>query len=106
MESEVVLILRSALQRSGLTARQVAQRTGIAEGRVSDYLHARHTPGAAQLLLLLRATHHAVELVPDRSENGFVLAELLDLADAYAVDAERPLPAGEPPLFSDLLRRG
>ena len=55
-----------------MTARQLALRTGIGEGRISDYLSGRHTPGSAQLLRMLAATGHGLRVVPNPDANGRV----------------------------------
>ncbi len=99
-------LLRNALQHSGLSAREVARRSGISEGRLSDYVHGRHVPGSAQLLRILSATGFRVGLTPDLDHNGVLLAELLDLADAVMVDTDRPVDTTELPRFRDLVSSG
>lgn len=101
--SESASLLREALDRSGTTARRLAELAGVHEGRISDYLHARHVPGGDQLLRLVRALGFDLRLAPDLSRNGIVLAELLDLADALAVGSSGPPPAPLP-RFRDLIR--
>jgi transcriptional regulator with XRE-family HTH domain len=86
-----------------MTARQLAVRTGIGEGRISDYLSGRHTPGSAQLLRMLAATGHGLRVVRNLDANGLVLPELLDLADAVAVDTGRPGRDDRLPLFRELI---
>lgn len=103
MDEGAAGLLREALRQSGMTARRLSARTGISEGRVSDYLRGRHTPGSGQLLRMLAATGRRLEVVPDLDGNGLVLPELLDLADAVAVDAHRPGRAERPPLFRELV---
>lgn len=85
-------LLREALSRSGLSARELARRTGVTEGRISDYLSGRHDPGANRFIQLVRAADFGLRLEPNRDRNGVVLAELLDLGDALAVGGEAPKP--------------
>ncbi|MGH9056030.1 MAG: helix-turn-helix domain-containing protein [Acidimicrobiales bacterium] len=98
-------LLKEALRRSGMTARELSVRTGVAEGRISDYLKGRHDPGLTRALHLVESTGFTFALVPDRDRNGIVLAELLDLADALAVGTPRTR-RGSPPRFADLLGGG
>jgi transcriptional regulator with XRE-family HTH domain len=106
MRDPVAALLRTAMDRAGMSARQLAAKSGVSEGRVSDYLHARHTPGAAQLLRLLAATGHSLEVVPDLDANGLVLPEVLELGQALGVT--RPASRADParsqlPSFSELV---
>ncbi len=103
------------MRRSGLSARQLAVRAGVSEGRISDYLHGRHDPGVRRLLALLAAADHTLAVMPvadalDRTNafdrNGLVLPELLDLADALAVGAPSIPPRPAPPRFGDLVAPG
>lgn len=103
MDGETVDLLRRAMARSGTTSRRLAARTGVSEGRISDYLSGRHTPGAARLARLVAATGHRLEVVRDLDANGLVLPELLALADAVALDPARPTRDEEPPIFRQLL---
>lgn len=96
-------LLRRALARSGLTARQLAIETGISEGRISDYLSGRHDPRASRLAELLEAAGHQLSAVPRLDRNGILLAELLELGDALSVGQERR-PRPLPPLFKELVR--
>lgn len=95
-------LFREALARSGLTARELSRRTGVTEGRISDYLSGRHEPGANRFIQLLRAAGYRIHLEASRDRNGLALAELLDLGDALAVGGETPKPE-RLPSFSDLL---
>jgi transcriptional regulator with XRE-family HTH domain len=103
MKDTVAALLREALRQADMTARQLAGRTGITEGRISDYLSGRHTPGSAQLLRMLAATGHGLAVCRDLDANGLVLPELLDLADAVAMDPGRPGRADQLPLFRELI---
>jgi transcriptional regulator with XRE-family HTH domain len=98
MPGTVSEILDEALRRSGLTARELSRRTGIAEGRISDYRSGRHEPGAARLIQLVEATGLGVQLRPVLDRNGLVLGELFDLADSLAVGSpathEERIPSG------------
>ncbi len=98
-------LLREALKRSGMTARALALRTGVGEGRMSDYLSGRHVPGSDRLLAMVAATGQrlCLEAVPNFDRNGLVLPELLDLADAVAVDRGRPRREDRLPLFGELV---
>ena len=77
-------LLDDALRCSGLSARDLAGRTGVAEGRISDYRAGRHDPGASRLLELLKAAGMEVRLGANFDRNGLILGELFDLADALA----------------------
>ena len=106
MDDPVAALLRQALNEAGMTARQLSTRTGISEGRISDYLSGRHVPGSAQLLRMLRATGHTIGLVRDLSANGLILPELLDLADSVAADDSRPAREKRLPLIKELIGGG
>lgn len=84
MTREPSRLLDDALRRSGLSARDLARRTGVAESRISDYRAGRHDPGASRLLELLAATGADVRLGANFDRNGLILGELFDLADALA----------------------
>ena len=109
MEVSAASLLRAALRRSGLSARELSARTGVSEGRISDYLHGRHDPGVRRLLVLLEAAGHTLAVVPAAKafdRNGLVLPELLDLAEALAVGARSGSPRPAPPRFRDLVATG
>ena len=89
-------LLADALNRSGLSARELSRRSGVAEGRISDYLSGRHDPGAGRLAELLRHCGFDLRLGPRRDANGLVLAELMALAEAQSVGRTRPTKPDPP----------
>lgn len=56
---ELAAALRTLLELSGLTRRQVAARADLEERRVGDWLRGDHVPGEEPLRRLLRALIHA-----------------------------------------------
>jgi len=100
---EASALLGSALDRAGLNARELSRRSGVAEGRISDYLSGRHDPGVARLSVLLAACGYELRLVPRRDHNGLVLAELLARAES-AGKARTAQP--EPPTWAELVPAG
>ncbi|HZU72107.1 MAG TPA: helix-turn-helix transcriptional regulator [Acidimicrobiales bacterium] len=103
-------LLRLARTSAGLTLRQVADRTGVAESRLSDYERGRHQPSAAMLARLLEATGH--QLVarrrpgPDPFRNGAVLADLLSFVDAVPFSAMHERSGrtrARPPTWAEVL---
>ena len=73
-----------------MTARQLAQKTGIAEGRISNYIHGKHDPTVEQFVKLCNAIGLALSLTPiaqANDDNGIILAQLLELSDAILVGA-------------------
>ncbi len=52
---------------------------------------------------LLEAAGAQLELAPDREGNGILLAELMNLADAIAVDPGRPRQKPRLPTFHELV---
>lgn len=104
MQQGASSILREALSHSGMTARELSRRTGVTEGRISNYLSGKHEPGADRLIDLVAATGHEVSLRRDLDRNGLVLGELMDLADALCVDGETRR-ADRLPTFKELIAR-
>lgn len=96
-------LIQRAMHRSSLSARRLAVRTGISEGRISDYLSGRYSPGSEQLVRIVEATGHQLALQPDFDANGLTLPELLGLAEALSVDPERPARTEHLPRFRDLI---
>ncbi len=104
MADDVTALMKLALRRSGMTARELAVKTSISEGRISDYLNGRHDPGSRQLLRILAATGHRLEIVPSLEANGLLLAQLLDLGDALSVGSRETRTKEEDlPLWRDLV---
>jgi transcriptional regulator with XRE-family HTH domain len=121
-EQSAAGILRQALRRSGLTARELARRTSVSEARISDYVHGRHDPRAGRLLDLVEATGHRLLMAPKVGSggdgvggdgagapgtrvfelNGMRLAELLDLGEALTV-GRKPGRFTAPRRFVDLV---
>ncbi|MHB1446057.1 MAG: helix-turn-helix domain-containing protein [Acidimicrobiales bacterium] len=101
---EAPALLSSALDRAGLNARELSRRSGVAEGRISDYLSGRHDPGVARLAVLLTACGYELRLAPRRDGNGMVLAELLAGAESRSAGAGPPPP--EPPTWAELVPAG
>ncbi|HEX5268590.1 MAG TPA: helix-turn-helix transcriptional regulator [Acidimicrobiales bacterium] len=102
--------LRSARTRAGLSVRQLAQQSGVAESRISDYEHGRHQPSVAMLQRLLDAAGHDLIAVRrarvDPERNARVFADVLSLVDAVPF-AEMHERSGrgrpDPPRWSDLV---
>ncbi len=55
-------LLRDARQRSGLSQRELAGRTGVPQSLISAYERGRRQPGADMLLRLVRGTGYALQL--------------------------------------------
>lgn len=61
--SESANLLRRARDQAGLTQRDLARRSGVAQPLISAYEKGRRQPGADMFLRLLRASGHEVALV-------------------------------------------
>jgi transcriptional regulator with XRE-family HTH domain len=103
-------ILRAARLEAGMTARRLANVSGVAESRISDYEHGRHQPSVAMLQRLLDATGHDLVAVRrvDPERNARVFADVLSLVDAVPFASmhqrsgrERP----SPPTWTELTER-
>lgn len=108
---EAATILRSARRAAGLSVRQLAGASGVAESRISDYEHGRHQPSAAMLDRLLRATGRELESVPlrraDPVRNSRMLADVLSLVDAVPFGEMRGRGGRKrpsPPRWRDLVQ--
>ena len=79
-------ILRFARRQAGLSVRQLAAATGVAESRISDYEHGRYQPSVAMLQRLLDVTGHDLVAIQrasiDVERNARVFADVLSLVDA------------------------
>jgi transcriptional regulator with XRE-family HTH domain len=92
--SESADLLRRARARAGLTQRELARRTGVAQPLISAYEKGRRQPGADMLLRLLRATGHEVALtstVEASREAAAKLEQVAALAMALPVRDRGPL---------------
>jgi transcriptional regulator with XRE-family HTH domain len=106
-------MLRAARRQAGMTLRQLADLSGVAESRLSDYENGRHQPSVAMLQRLLRATGRVLALGrsagPDAVRNAGVFADLLSFVDALPAQpggySRRRRGSGEPPTWSELLER-
>ncbi len=99
-------LLKQALQSSNMTARQLAQKTGIAEGRISNYIHGKHDPTVEQFAKLCNALGVNLSLATiaqANDDNGITLAQLLELSDAILVGAIRRNPKDLPGTFHELI---
>ncbi len=99
-------LLKQALRRSNMTARQLAQKTGVSEGRISNYLHGKHDPTVEQFAKLCNALGVNLTLtkvVQANDDNGITLAQLLELSDAILVGAIRRNPRDLPGTFHELI---
>jgi transcriptional regulator with XRE-family HTH domain len=96
-------ILCSARRQAGLSVRQLAAASGVAESRISDYEHGRHQPSVAMLQRLLEATGHDLVAIRrgriDPERNARVFADVLTFVDAIPFtswpgprDRSRPPP--------------
>ena len=99
-------LLKQALRSSNMTARQLAQKTGIAEGRISNYIHDKHDPTVEQFVKLCNAVGFALLLTPiaqANDDNGIILAQLLELSDAILVGVIPRNPRDLPGTFHELI---
>ena len=98
-------MLKHALRNSNMTARQLAQRTGITEGRISNYIHGKHDPTVEQFVKLCHAlgvTLSITTVAQANDDNGITLAQLLELSDAILVGAIPRNPKDLPGTFHQL----
>ncbi len=89
-----------------MTARQLAQKTGITEGRISNYAHGKHDPTVEQFVKLCNAMGFSFTLTPieqANDQNGITLAQLLELSDAILVGAPPRNPRDLPGTFRELI---
>ena len=89
-----------------MTARQLAQKTGITEGRISNYAHGKHDPTVEQFVRLCKAMGFSFALIPvaqANDQNGITLAQLLELSDAILVGAPPRNPRDLPGTFRELI---
>lgn len=84
-------LLRSARAAAGLSQRDLARRTGVAQPLISAVENGRRQPGADLLLRLLRATGHEIWLV-DTVESSRDAAAKLEQVAALAM----ALPTRDP----------
>lgn len=90
-------LLARARRDAGLTQRELARRTGVAQPLISAYEKGHRQPGADMLLRLLRGTGNEVELV-STVERSRVAAKKLEqvAAMAMALPARRKGPLTYP----------
>lgn len=55
------VLLRRALEHSGLTQEELSEKTGIQQARISDYLYGKHFPSFYQIDKMAKAMHCSVE---------------------------------------------
>lgn len=55
------VLLRRALERSGLTQEELSEKTGIPQPNVSDYLYGKHFPSFYQIDKMAKAMNCSVE---------------------------------------------
>ena len=55
------VLLRRALERSGLTQEELSQKTGIPQPNISDYLYGKHFPSFYQIDKMAKAMNCSVE---------------------------------------------
>lgn len=92
--------IREALERSGLSLRELARRAGTSHATISTYLSGRKVPRSDTLERIVRAAGFALdrELVPradayhEREDKGRELRDVLDLADALPSRHEPTMP--------------
>lgn len=76
-------LLREARERAGLTQKQLADRSRIAQSTISAYESGKREPGVDALERLLDAAGFGLTLRPRRptdAEAGRILAGVMDLA--------------------------
>lgn len=55
------VLLRRALEHSGLTQEELSKKTGIPQARISDYLYGKHFPSFYQIDKMAKAMNCSVE---------------------------------------------
>lgn len=55
------VLLRRALEHSGLTQEELSEKTGIPQARISDYLYGKHFPSFYQIDKMAKAMNCSVE---------------------------------------------
>ena len=55
------VLLRRALEHSGLTQEELSEKTGIQQARISDYLYGKHFPSFYQIDKMAKAMNCSVE---------------------------------------------
>lgn len=55
------VLLRRALERSGLTQEELSEKTGIPQPNISDYLYGKHFPSFYQIDKMAKAMNCSVE---------------------------------------------
>jgi len=77
-------LVREARERAGLTQKQLAERSGIAQSTISAYESGKREPGVEALDRLLRAAGYELTFrrcMPTPEEAGRQLYNVLELAD-------------------------
>lgn len=64
---EVAVVLRDAVEASGLTQREFASRIGTSASRLSTYLSGQTTPSAAMFLRAIRTAAQISQTIDSRS---------------------------------------
>lgn len=90
-------LLRSARAAAGLSQRDLARRSGVAQPLISAVENGRRQPGADLLLRLLRATGHDLRLVDTVESSREAAAKLEQVAAlAMALPSRDPGPLAFP----------
>ena len=55
------VLLRRAIEHSGLTQEEMSEKTGIQQARISDYLYGKHFPSFYQIDKMAKAMNCSVE---------------------------------------------
>ena len=96
-------VVPALLAASGLSAAELARRSGVSRASVSEYVHGHRRPSTAQVERLAAAAglRTDVRLRPEWEPRRALLEDVLALADALPL---RPQPAATTS-WRDLVRR-
>jgi transcriptional regulator with XRE-family HTH domain len=78
-------LLREARERAGLTQKELAERSGVAQSTISAYESGKREPGVDALSKLLDAAGYELTVrrrLPTPEQAGRQLYDVLELADA------------------------
>lgn len=69
-QEQILSVLKTAAEQSGLTQKEIAERSGIRQENVSRYLSGKKVPELATLVKLAEAVGLEVELRPVKRGRG------------------------------------
>jgi transcriptional regulator with XRE-family HTH domain len=90
-------LIRTIRVRAGLSQAELARRAGIPRSVLNAYEHRRRQPGADALARIVEAAGYRLGVVPaprrpDPERAGYLLEQVLDLAEALPSRKARELP--------------